>query len=60
LGELLQRAGVPVTVHTVKGAPYMIANLGGVMKNGRELLRQAISYIAEQFGENATRVSSHP
>jgi acetyl esterase/lipase len=50
-GRLLGRAGVAVTVHTVEGAPHMIANLGGVMKKGRELLHQAISYMAEQFGE---------
>lgn len=49
--RLLESAGVAVTVHTVKGAPHMIANLGGVMKKGRELLLHAISYMAEQFGE---------
>ena len=41
-----------VTAYIVKGAPHMIANLGGVIKNGRELLRQTISYMAEQFGEH--------
>lgn len=47
--RLLRNAGKMPTVIEAKDAPHMIMNLGGVMEESREVLRQLIAYMAKQF-----------
>ena len=47
--KLLQENGVQVSLQEYKGAPHMVAGMGGVMKSGRRLVQDVIYALKEAF-----------